>query len=563
MADLGEALRADAGGVDGDEFAGLDFADEGGADDVEGAGLGGDDPAVVEAAEDQRADAVAVAGGVQGLAVGEGQAEGALEAGQQAHGRGLDLGLGGARQAGHGFRDGVDALGVVRVARGADAGVVGKPGVVQRRLLARGRAGDHAGLVGEEGAHDVGVAGQVLGDVHQPMARGLLRQLDLVDEVAVVPQRDVGAVGRHAEHRLCVLPRRGTRGGVAGVPDGDVALEGLQRLLVEHLGHEAQVLEHEDLVAVADGDAGGFLAAVLQREQAVVGQLGDVFARRPHAEHAAFLAGFALALVVQGRNRRVNGDAASVQRRRTCVDGGGGTGDQGIGHGANDSRRTGGGAKYPARIPHPRRLVPVARPRSVGCVRGPTAQPRADGPSRTTGRCAANSPARVPDTSMWGRASAKSVRPRARRSHSRGGTSTTFGGVPRVCRGPSMHCTATNGGTRSSTLCPGASCASIRADWRTAAASSPRDGGATSSARGSAPGAPAGAAAHPATAAMAERSSEGSTVLAMRPIVGGAAGAPTAARKVFAGRSRAQMGVTEGFGAGGLLLRYPPCPPPR
>ncbi len=39
---------------------------------------------------------------------------------------------------------------------------------------------------------------------------------------------------------------------------------------------------------------GGFLAAVLQRVEAVVGELGDIFARGPDAEDAAFLARFVL-----------------------------------------------------------------------------------------------------------------------------------------------------------------------------------------------------------------------------------------------------------------------------
>lgn len=38
----------------------------------------------------------------------------------------------------------------------------------------------------------------------------------------------------------------------------------------------------------------------------------------------------------------------------------------------------------------------------------------------------------------------------------RGSVSTTFGGVPRVCLGPSMACTAACGGTRTSTVRPGA-----------------------------------------------------------------------------------------------------------
>ena len=42
------------------------------------------------------------------------------------------------------------------------------------------------------------------------------------------------------------------------------------------------------------------------------------------------------------------------------------------------------------------------------------------------------------------------------RSQVSASVSTTLGGVPRVCRGPSTHCTAPNGGTRTSTLRPGA-----------------------------------------------------------------------------------------------------------
>ena len=60
--------------VDGDELARLDLTDEAGAADVEGGGLGGDDPAALEAAEDQRADALRVAGGVEGVLVHEDEA---------------------------------------------------------------------------------------------------------------------------------------------------------------------------------------------------------------------------------------------------------------------------------------------------------------------------------------------------------------------------------------------------------------------------------------------------------------------------------------------------------
>ena len=261
-----EAAGAHAGGVDGHQLARLDLADEGGADDVQRAGLGGDDPAVGQPAQNQGAHAVAITGGVQGLAVGEGQAERAFEARQQAQGRVLDLGAG---------------RGVLPLAGGIALG------------------GDEAGLVRQQRAHDVGVAGQVIGEVDEAVSRGFLRQRDVVDQIAVVPQGDVRAVRRHADHGLGVLPRRRAGRGVSGVPHRDVPLEGVERLFVEDLRHQAQVLEDQDLVAVAHRDARGFLAAVLQGEQPVIGELGDVFAGRPDSEHAALFAGRLLPEIVE------------------------------------------------------------------------------------------------------------------------------------------------------------------------------------------------------------------------------------------------------------------------
>ena len=55
--------------------------------------------------------------------------------------------------------------------------------------------------------------------------------------------------------------------------------------LVEDLTHQAHVLEDHDPAAIAHGDTGGLLAAVLQRIQAEVGELGDILVRRPHPEH--------------------------------------------------------------------------------------------------------------------------------------------------------------------------------------------------------------------------------------------------------------------------------------
>ena len=75
------------------------------------------------------------------------------------------------------------------------------------------------------------------------------------------------------------------------MPDGDVALHCGQRLLVEHLAHQAQIFEDQHLGSVGYGDPGGFLAAVLQRIQAVIGELGNVFAWGPDPEYATLFTG--------------------------------------------------------------------------------------------------------------------------------------------------------------------------------------------------------------------------------------------------------------------------------
>ena len=75
------------------------------------------------------------------------------------------------------------------------------------------------------------------------------------------------------------------------MPDGDVARHGRQRLLVEHLADQAEVFEDQHLRSIGDGDTGGFLAAMLQRVQAVIGEFGDFLARGPDPEYTAFFAG--------------------------------------------------------------------------------------------------------------------------------------------------------------------------------------------------------------------------------------------------------------------------------
>ena len=73
------------------------------------------------------------------------------------------------------------------------------------------------------------------------------------------------------------------------MPDPEIALEGGEGRFVEDLGDETELLVDEDVLAVGDRDAGGFLAAVLLGEQSEVGEPCDFLPRRPHAEETALL----------------------------------------------------------------------------------------------------------------------------------------------------------------------------------------------------------------------------------------------------------------------------------
>ena len=117
----------------------------------------------------------------------------------------------------------------------------------------------------------------------------LLAQLGRVDEVAVVRQQERTDRGVLEQHRLRVGEPGAAGGAVARVADGDVAVEVVERLLVEDLGHQPHLLDHVHLVAVADPDARRLLAAVLERVQPEVREVGDVLARVVDPEEAALL----------------------------------------------------------------------------------------------------------------------------------------------------------------------------------------------------------------------------------------------------------------------------------
>ena len=420
--------------------------------------------------------------------------------------------------------------------------------------------------------------------VDQAGVAGAGGQFGGVDQVAVVAQRDAGARRGVAEHRLGVLPGGGAGGGVAAVPDRDVALHRGQRLLVEYLADQAEILEHQHLRAVGDGDAGGLLAAVLQCVQAVIGELGHLFAGRPYAEYAALFSWFVIGLLA-GHDRAapwgavgdavqstvISGSITESARRfyststqttspadnaastasgmmsaaRRCVasavarrnsrairksgnvtliamtrppdDIGPDEPDSVLSRLDHHEDRGGEEEQHDIDGDRPRRRChlcvgeegsePADEIRDVlevGDVLAPSREQGGDGDRRvdgaeqfsrdghgsngrtptgqslsaTTGSHAAISGARAPDRLSLPPAAASSTRssPVASSSHVRGSVSTTLGGLPRVCRGPEMHWTATNGGTRTSTLAPGAIVASVRAVSRTASASSARSG---------------------------------------------------------------------------------------
>ena len=217
-----------------DHLARLDVAQEARADDVERAALRGDAVAVADLAERERPQAGAVAERDDGVVRHHDGREGALEPRHHVLERVLE-----------------------RV-----------------RLVRREHRGDQ-----------LRVRGGAEGDA---ALRELLVQLERVDQVAVVGERDLAAVG--AVDRLGVLPRRRAGRRVAHVADGHRAGERAQLRLVEDLRDEAEVAQGHDVAVLARGDPGRLLAAVLERVQREVGEAGDVGLRGVHPEDATLVA---------------------------------------------------------------------------------------------------------------------------------------------------------------------------------------------------------------------------------------------------------------------------------
>ena len=227
------------------------------------------------------------------------------------------------------------------------------------------------------------------------------------------------------------------------MPDRDVAAQAGQRRLVEDLGDQAEILVDDDAGAVADGDAGRLLAAVLQGVEAVVGELGDVLAGSPDAEHAALLPRWRL-----------------------------------LRHVAHSTGRTGTG-RCDAPRTAPRGSKGAAADRLGGCgrPRGPHGT-SGRGPSPTSGSSAllrtaeanrSDRPARRwPGRPRRPRPGASPAGRRRAGSRSAGRSPPRSAGCPGCAAGRLTHCTAAYGGMRSSSDRPGARVASRSAQaWVT------------------------------------------------------------------------------------------------
>ncbi len=101
-----------------------------------------------------------------------------------------------------------------------------------------------------------------------------------VRQVAVVAETN--AVRRVHVERLRVIRAVCAGGGIADVPDPDVALEFEHVLLLKHIAHQPRILAHEEFAVLRGHDAGGILAAMLQNRQRVIDSLID----RAYAHHS-------------------------------------------------------------------------------------------------------------------------------------------------------------------------------------------------------------------------------------------------------------------------------------
>ena len=174
-----------------------------------------------------------------------------------------------------------------RIARGKDA--------VGRQHDQRKRAFDAAQRIGHRVGQ--GLLTRARNQVHDDfgIAGGLkdgalLLKLGVhfvrICDVAVVRQRNLALVALHHDG-LRVEQRRIAGGGIAGVADGQRAGKARQHVRGEEVGDQPHAFVKFDPLTVGGRDARRFLAAMLQRVQAQVGELGG-FRMAVDGHHATF-----------------------------------------------------------------------------------------------------------------------------------------------------------------------------------------------------------------------------------------------------------------------------------
>ena len=122
-----------------------------------------------------------------------------------------------------------------------------------------------------------------------PSCTSLARKRARIGEIAVVGDGDAAA-GQIGEQRLDVAHRRAARRRIAVVADGEGAFQvgRVRAVLAEDVADQAGMALGDELALVVGDDAGGFLAAMLQRVQAEHGQRARV-GMAENAEYAALL----------------------------------------------------------------------------------------------------------------------------------------------------------------------------------------------------------------------------------------------------------------------------------
>ena len=184
--------------------------------------------------------------------------------------------------------EGPDAQGV----SGSDDTVLGQPDQRKRSFKPSHALEDPLFPAGAGGVHhhpgdDLGIGGRC--EDTGSLGLQLFLQLQGVDDIAVIGQGQCacGAVN-HQGLRIAQLAGAGC--GIAGMPNGQLAREGLEIIFAKNLGNQSHFRVDGNSLAVRGGDAGAFLAAMLEGEQSEEGEAAGALFRGIYGDYPAFLA---------------------------------------------------------------------------------------------------------------------------------------------------------------------------------------------------------------------------------------------------------------------------------